>query len=137
MPTDSRRVGGEGESVAKAPDDGSSKGRAGVGDTFAVVRRYVIQETVAPLRQLGRRLVFGVAGALLIAVGALIALVGLLRALQTETGHAFSGGWSFAPYLLTMAAALAALAGFVVFGFRGVVKPGSARARSSGRKARR
>ncbi|MGD0742609.1 MAG: hypothetical protein ABSA31_04895 [Acidimicrobiales bacterium] len=123
--------------MAKVSDDGPGKGRASIGETLAVVRRYVIQETVAPLRQLGRRLVFGIAGALLIAVGAVIALVGMLRALQTETGHAFAGGWSFAPYLLTMAAALAALAGFVVFGFRGVVKPGSARTRSSGRKARR
>jgi hypothetical protein len=111
--------------VAKGADDGTKKGRAAFGETVSVVRRYVVQETLAPLRQLGRRLVFGVAGALLIAVGAVIALVGMLRALQTETGHAFAGNWSFAPYLLTMAAAAAALAGFVAFGFRGVVKAGS------------
>ncbi len=111
--------------MAKGADDGTKKGRAAFGETVSVVRRYVVQETLAPLRQLGRRLVFGVAGALLIAVGAVIALVGMLRALQTETGHAFAGNWSFAPYLLTMAAAAAALAGFVAFGFRGVVKAGS------------
>ncbi len=124
--------------MAKGADDGTKKGHAAFGETVSVVRRYVVQETLAPLRQLGRRLVFGVAGALLIAVGAVIALVGLLRALQTETGHAFAGNWSFAPYLLTMVAAAAALAGFLAFGFRGVVKAGSKpRARSAAGKDKR
>ena len=124
--------------MAKGADDDTKKGRASFGEAVSVVRRYVVQETVAPLRQLGRRLVFGVAGALLIAVGAVIALVGMLRALQTETGHAFAGNWSFAPYLLTMVAAVAALAGFAAFGFRGVVKPGSRpRARSAAGKDKR
>jgi len=112
--------------VAKTSDDGSAKGRAAIGETVSVIRRYVIQETVAPLRQLGRRLAFGVAGALLIAIGAVIALVGLLRALQTETGRTFAGHWSFAPYLLTAAAAVIALVGFLAFGFRGVVTHPSA-----------
>jgi uncharacterized membrane protein len=118
--------GEKGATVAKTSDDGSAKGRAAIGETVSVIRRYVIQETVAPLRQLGRRLAFGVAGALLIAIGAVIALVGLLRALQTETGRTFAGHWSFAPYLLTAAAAVIALVGFLAFGFRGVVTHPSA-----------
>jgi hypothetical protein len=106
-------------------DNDSPRRRAALGEAVSLVRRYVIQETVAPLRQLGRRLVLGLVGALLIAVGAVIALVGMLRALETETGHTFAGHWSFAPYLLTAVAAAAALVGFVTFGFRGVVKRGS------------
>jgi hypothetical protein len=118
--------GKKGATVAKTSDDRPAKGRAAIGETISVIRRYVVQETVAPLRQLGRRLAFGVAGALLIAIGAVIALVGLLRALQTETGQTFAGHWSFAPYLLTAAAAVAALVGFLAFGFRGVVARPSA-----------
>ncbi|HLI15712.1 MAG TPA: hypothetical protein VKV23_06650 [Acidimicrobiales bacterium] len=76
-------------------------GRATLGDTVRLVRRYVLQETVGPLRHLGRLVGLGVAGALLVAVAALFALVGVLRLLQGETGSAFAGSWSFAPYLLT------------------------------------
>ena len=124
--------------MTKAPDDGPRRRRAAVGETVSVIRRYVIQETIAPLRQLGRRLVYGIVGALLIAVGAVIALVGMLRALETETGRTFAGSWSFAPYLLTAAAAVAALAGFVVFGFRGVVtRRPTTHARSGNRRASR
>ncbi|HXZ82688.1 MAG TPA: hypothetical protein VED84_02935 [Acidimicrobiales bacterium] len=124
--------------MAKAADDGSSRSRAAFGETVSVLRRYVVQETLAPLRQLGRRLVFGLSGALLIAIGAVIALIGMLRALQTETGRTFAGHWSFAPYLLTAAAAVVALAGFVAFGFRGVVTRGARpRSGSESRKSRR
>jgi len=124
--------------VPQATEDGSRRGRAAIGEAFSVIRRYVIQETLTPLRQLGRRLAFGLAGALLIAVGAVIALIGMLRALQTETGHAFAGNWSFAPYFLTAAAAVAALVGFLAFGFRGVITRGSpTHTRPSPRKNRR
>ena len=62
----------------------------------------------------------------------------MLRALQTETGQTFAGNWSFAPYFLTAAAAVAALVGFLAFGFRGVVTRGSpSHARPSPRKNRR
>jgi hypothetical protein len=87
-----------------------------VGDLF---HRYVIDEALKPLRRLGRRLAFGVLGAILIAIGSVAALVGVLRVLQAETGSAFAGTWSFAPYLLTAATGIATLAGFVAFGFRG------------------
>ncbi|MGB9112254.1 MAG: hypothetical protein WCF24_05965 [Acidimicrobiales bacterium] len=96
-------------------------------------RRYVLEEALKPLRHLGRRLAFGVLGAILIGIGSVAALVGVLRVLQTETGSAFAGTWSFAPYLLTAATGLAALGGFVVFGFRGLLTRGSAR----GSRARR
>lgn len=97
-----------------------------VGDLF---RRYVLDEALKPLRHLGRRMAFGVLGAVLIGIGSVAALVGVLRVLQTETGSAFSGDWSFAPYLLTAAAGIVALGGFVALGFRGLLGRGSARAR--------
>jgi hypothetical protein len=96
-------------------------------------RRYVLEEALKPLRHLGRRLAFGVLGAILIGIGSIAALVGVLRVLQTETGSTFAGSWSFAPYFLTAVAGLAALGGFAVFGFRGVLARGSHR----GSRARR
>ncbi len=62
-----------------------------------LVVSYVKQETVVPLRQLGRYVGFGIAGALLLGLGSLLLGVGALRALQTETGDTFAGDWSWAP----------------------------------------
>ena len=64
---------------------------------------YVKQETVVPIKQLGRYVVFGVVGSLLLGLGVILLGVGALRALQTETGDTFDGNWSWAPYLITVA----------------------------------
>jgi hypothetical protein len=69
-----------------------------------LVVTYVKQETILPLRQLGRYLAFWVAGALLLGLGVLLLAVGCLRLLQTETGTTFAGDWSWAPYLIVVAA---------------------------------
>ena len=71
-----------------------------------LVVTYVKQETVVPLRQLGRYVGFGVAGALLLGLGVVLLGVGGLRALQTETGDTFTGDWSWAPYLIVFGALL-------------------------------
>ena len=70
-------------------------------ELFNVAKRYIVQETVLPLKRVAKVLGIGLLGALVFGLGAIIALVGVLRVLQTETGHAFDGDWSFAPYLLT------------------------------------
>lgn len=59
---------------------------------------YFKQETVVPLKQLGRYVAFGVGGALLLGLGALFIGIGGLRLLQTETDSTFTGNWSWAPY---------------------------------------
>lgn len=78
-----------------------------------LVVTYVKQETIVPLRQLGRYVGFGIAGALLLGLGVVLLGVGGLRALQTETGETFSGDWSWAPYLIVFVALL--LGGAVVW----------------------
>jgi hypothetical protein len=65
-----------------------------------LVVAYLRQETLDPLRNLGRFLGFGLAGGLLLGIGAACAAVGGLRAMQTETGTAFTGNWSWAPYAI-------------------------------------
>lgn len=74
---------------------------------------YAKQETVNPLKALGRYLAFGVAGSLLLAIASVLLVLAVLRALQTETGTALTGNWSWVPYLATMvivAVVIAALA---------------------------
>jgi cytochrome c biogenesis protein CcdA len=68
---------------------------------------YAKQETIDPLKGLGRFLGFGVMGAFLLGIGTSLLLLGGLRALQTETGSTFTGNWSWAPYLIVVAGGLA------------------------------
>jgi len=63
---------------------------------------YARQETVDPLRSLGRYIAFGLAGSILLAIGGVFVSLGLLRLLQTQTGDVFDGGWSFVPYLIVL-----------------------------------
>lgn len=74
---------------------------------FDLARRYVVQETVAPLRHIVRRVGLGTAGALAAAIGLVLLLLGVLRLLQSETGSVFAGNMSFAPFLLTAVVAVA------------------------------
>jgi hypothetical protein len=92
--------------------DGGNSGRGGGltaagGDFFHLVLDYAKQETLGPLKSLGRFLVFGLVGSVAITVGAVLLLLAGLRALQTETGSSFTGHLSWLPYLIVAAAAVA------------------------------
>jgi cytochrome c biogenesis protein CcdA len=65
---------------------------------------YAQQETVDPVKALGRYLGFGIAGSALLSLAGIFVSLGLLRLLQTETGATFTGNLSWAPYLLVLAA---------------------------------
>jgi hypothetical protein len=82
---------------AKSSGGKSGLRRAG-DDAFKLTVDYLKQEALDPLKGLGRFLLWGVAGSLAIAVGILLLLVGALRLLQTETGTALTGNWSWVPY---------------------------------------
>ena len=69
-----------------------------------LVIAYLRQETVVPLKQLGRYLAFGIVGSLLMGVGVILMSLGLLRLLQTQTGDTFTGDWSWVPYVIVFAA---------------------------------
>jgi Putative Actinobacterial Holin-X, holin superfamily III len=107
---DSQRRTVPGRSDGKTKDGGARKGTTAAGREFVdLVVSYAKQETLGPLRGLGRFVAFGAMGSVCLALGLLILLLALLRALQTETGSTFRGNFSWAPYLITAAAALAVL----------------------------
>lgn len=90
--------------------------RTDAGDVVELVVAYAKQETLGPLKGVGRFLLFGVLGSTFLAVGVAVLLLGLLRALQTETGSTFTGKLSWVPYLATAGGAVlvAGLAGWRV-----------------------
>ncbi len=83
---------------------GTGRGLGGLrssgNETLQLVIDYVKQETLDPLKGLGRFIVFGVAGSVALAIGLVILSVAFLRFLQTETGSTFQGNWSWVPYLI-------------------------------------
>lgn len=77
---------------------------------------YARQETVDPLRGLGRYLGFGLGGSLLMGLGVILVVLGGLRLLQTETESVFDGNWSWAPYAFGFVLALVVIgiAGYLI-----------------------
>jgi hypothetical protein len=71
-----------------------------------LVVAYAKQETVDPLRGIGRHLGYGVGGATLLGFGVFFLSMAALRALQTQTGDTFTDWKSFLPYLIVVVALL-------------------------------
>jgi formate-dependent nitrite reductase membrane component NrfD len=87
-----------------AADDTSEKSLPALAaELWDLVRAYAKQETVEPMKGLGRYAAFGIGGSLLLSIGLVLLLLGGLRALQTQTGNTFDGSWSWAPYLISLA----------------------------------
>jgi hypothetical protein len=76
-----------------------------VSEVVGLVKTYAKQEALDPLVNALRWLGYGAAGAVCLAIGLSLGLLGLLRLLQTETGDLFDGNWSWVPYLITLVAA--------------------------------
>ena len=70
-------------------------------DLVALIRAYGRQETLGPLRGLGRYLLFGVIGSLLLGFGAVLVAVGGVRGLQAW--GILEGWWAWVPYLAAAA----------------------------------
>lgn len=82
-----------------------SKGLVGdAQDVWALVLAYLKQETLEPIRGLGRFVALGFIGAVALGIGTVLLVLAGLRALQTETGERLTGSWSWAPYAVTLLA---------------------------------
>lgn len=75
-----------------------------VQELWELLKAYAQQETIDPLRGLGRYLGFGIGGAALLSLGLVFLALGLLRTLQTKTGDVFTGWLSALPYLIVLVA---------------------------------
>jgi len=75
-------------------------------DALQLVIDYIKQETLTPLKGLGRYLVFGILGSIALCAGLVLLLVAFLRALQEQTGGFFSGTLTWAPYVIVAGAAI-------------------------------
>jgi hypothetical protein len=96
-----------GKGQKKKGDGGSDRGSGDARrDAISLVIAYVKQETLDPIKQMGRFVAFGVVGSVAIALGTGMLLLAALRVLQTETG-AFHGNLSWLPYLIVAVLALA------------------------------
>lgn len=80
-------------------------------DLMHLVIGYARQETLDPIKGLGRFVAFGLAGALVGSVGLVLLLLGVLRLLQTETGSAFQGRRTWIPYVLVVIVSAAVAGG--------------------------
>ena len=71
-----------------------------VSELWEMTTAYAKQETIDPLRGLGRFLGYGIGGAIFLGVGASLLMLAALRVLQTQTSSSFSGNLSWVPYLI-------------------------------------
>jgi hypothetical protein len=100
--------------VAQGRNDGK-RGFNGLRDeaqeTVQLIVAYIKQETLDPVKGLGRYVLFGVAGSVALSIGLVVLAVGLLRLLQGETGSTFTGNLSWIPYVICIV--VVALVAFV------------------------
>jgi len=72
-----------------------------VTELWDLVVLYFKQETVVPLKSLGRYIGLGVLGSFLMGLGVVFCTVAALRALQV-TSDVFDGNWTWVPYLIVV-----------------------------------
>lgn len=97
------------------------------GELVEMIVAYAKQETLEPLKGLGRYITFGLAGSVAVATGSVLVLVAVLRALQTETGTVFGGHLVWLPYIITTPVALGVIGLLVAVVARGSRRPVAAR----------
>jgi cytochrome c biogenesis protein CcdA len=70
-----------------------------VNELTGLVVAYFKQETLAPIRSLVTYVGYGVAGAILMAIGGVTITLTAVRVLQSETGHHLRGSLNWVPYV--------------------------------------
>ena len=71
-----------------------------VEEIIDLVKAYATQETVGPLKGIGLKIGWGLAGALALSMGLFFVSLGLLRLIQVKIPRISHGAWSFVPYVI-------------------------------------
>ena len=74
-----------------------------------LVVRYIKEETIQPIKEMGRFIAFGVLGSLFVGFGTTLLLIGALRFLQ-EQFKVLDGSLSWLPYLIVAVLAVGVIA---------------------------
>jgi hypothetical protein len=106
--------------VCAVAKEAKAKAKNPTGDARELVDlviAYAKQETLEPLKGLGKNAAFGLGGAVFLGLGGLFCSIGALRAMQSETDWFERHNLSYLPYFLTIALlGLLALIGWVGLG---------------------
>ena len=86
------------ESAAQMRQDAAST-RDTATELSAMVVAYAKQETIEPIKQLGRYVAFGLIGAIFMGLGGFFLALAAVRALQTELSAHLSHNLSWTPYV--------------------------------------
>ena len=73
-----------------------------VNDLVDLLKNYATQETVDPIKSLGRFIGFGTAASLCWGIAGTLFTVGVLRLVQVETRDFLDGNWSWVPYIAAL-----------------------------------
>jgi hypothetical protein len=91
--------------VCAVVKDAKPKARNPTGDARELVDlviAYAKQETLEPLKGLGKNAALGLGGAVSLGIGGLFCSIGALRAMQSETDFFERHNLSYLPYFLTV-----------------------------------
>jgi hypothetical protein len=70
-----------------------------VNELYSLIIAYFKQETVVPIKSLGRYLAYGIAGAMAMALGGGLLSLAAVRLVQAETGHHLRGSLTWTTYV--------------------------------------
>ena len=86
-------------------NEAKAKARNPTGDARELVDlviAYAKQETVEPLKGLGKKAAFGLGGAILLGIGGVFCSIAALRAMQSQTDFFERHDLTYLPYILTV-----------------------------------
>ena len=86
-------------------NEAKAKAKSPTGDArelIDLVIAYAKQETLEPLKGLGKNAAYGVGGAVLLGIGGVFCSLGALRAMQSETDFFERHNLTWLPYFLTV-----------------------------------
>jgi hypothetical protein len=99
-------IGGRSQEVQVATPQPAKPEEKGTGEVVAdlvdLLKNYARQETVDPLKSLGRFVGFGAGAAVCWGIAGTLIAVGALRVVQVETRDLFDGNWTWVPYIAAL-----------------------------------